>query len=111
MNIRRGTEHDIDALVAIWRTSVRATHDFLSDAEIQSLEPVVRDQALPALELWVLCSDSSEAIGFMGLQDNSLAALFVSPAHFGKGGGRQLLELARKLKGSLLVDVNEQNPR
>ncbi len=36
--------------------------------------------------------------------------LFVAPASFGKGIGRQLVELAIARYGVQYVDVNEQNP-
>jgi putative acetyltransferase len=47
----------------------------------------------------------------MGLDGNQLAALFIAPTSFRRGGGKAMLEHARKLKGALQVDVNEQNPR
>ncbi len=111
MSIRKAQPEDRPVLLSIWEQSVRASHDFLSEQDIQSLVPIVRDQALPNLEVWVLCDEASTPIGFMGLDENTLEALFISPASFRKGGGKLMLEHARKLKGSLQVDVNEQNPR
>jgi len=109
LTIRAAQPSDYSRLVDIWLASVRATHTFLSEQEIQELLPLVKEQALPALELWVLLS-GEEIIGFAGLSDNNLEALFLHPAHFGKGGGKMLVNHARQLKGSLVVDVNEQNP-
>lgn len=110
MNIRKAQLEDHPALLGIWEQSVRASHDFLTEQDIQALLPMVRDQALPGLEVWVLC-EGSIPIGFMGLDDDKLEALFISPASFRQGGGKAMLEHARKLKGQLRVDVNEQNPR
>jgi putative acetyltransferase len=93
----------------IWLRSVKATHTFLTDKDIQSLLPEVRDLALPNLELWVLCSEG-RPIGFLGLSGSKVEALFVAPESLRLGGGRMLLDHARRLKGSLAVDVNEQNP-
>lgn len=109
MTIRPAEAADRDRLLAIWLASVRATHTFLSEQDIETLYPLVRDQALPALELWVLVDDG-EVIGFAGLSGDNLEALFLHPDHFGKGGGRMLVEHARRSKGPLRVDVNEQNP-
>lgn len=109
MTIRAAEPSDAERLLAIWLASVRATHTFLSEQDIQTLFPIVRDHALPALEVWVLIEDDV-IIGFAGLSDNKLEALFLHPDHFGKGGGRLLVEHARRLKGPLLVDVNEKNP-
>lgn len=111
MNIRKAQPEDHPSLLGIWEQSVRASHDFLSEQDIQSLLPMVRDQALPELEVWVLYDEASLPIGFMGLDNNKLEALFISPTSFRRGGGKAMLEHARKLKGELQVDVNEQNPR
>ncbi|HQR42116.1 MAG TPA: GNAT family N-acetyltransferase [Gemmatales bacterium] len=110
MPIRLATTADHAPLLDIWLRSVRATHTFLSEAEIQVLVPAVRDQAFPNLELWVLCQDDGTLMGFMGLAGNSLEALFLAPEYTGQGGGKLLLDHARQLKGPLTTDVNEQNP-
>ncbi len=110
MTIREALPTDRDTLLDIWLRSVRATHTFLTEADIQSLLPVVRDAALPALELWVLCADDDTPAGFMGLSGSALEALFLDPEWRGRGGGRMMVEHARRLKGALTVDVNEQNP-
>ena len=107
--IREGRTADRDVLVAIWLRSVRATHAFLTEEDIQKLLPLVREQVLPALEIWVLIRDD-EPIGFAGLDGARLEALFLDPAHFRSGGGRLLVEHARRLKGKLAVDVNQQQP-
>jgi len=111
LNIRKAQPEDHPSLLGIWEQSVRASHDFLSEQDIQSLLPIVRDHALPGLEVWILCDEASSPIGFMGLDDNKVEALFIAPTSFRRGGGKVMLEHARKLKGALKVDVNEQNPR
>ena len=110
MLIREATPSDHAVLLDIWLSSVRATHRFLSECDIAQLLPLVRDVALPNLELWVLVTDVGSPIGFMGLSDELIEALFIAPDWMRKGGGRRLLDHARKLKGRLSVDVNEQNP-
>ena len=110
--IRRARAADHDALVALWERSVRATHDFLTEADIGALRPLVREALSDeALELWVLTDGADAPIGFMGLADHDIAALFLEPAHRGQGGGRRLVAHAQQLRdGDLTVDVNEQNP-
>jgi len=110
MIIRKALPSDRDALLDIWFRSVRATHTFLTEQDIQALLPEVRDVALVELELWVLCADSGQPIAFLGLSGSKVEALFVAPEHLRMGGGRKLLNHARQLKGLLAVDVNEQNP-
>jgi putative acetyltransferase len=58
----------------------------------------------------VLCSDAGVPVGFLGLAGASVEALFLAPEFRRRGGGRMLLDHARRLKGRLTVDVNEQNP-
>jgi putative acetyltransferase len=107
--IREARPADREALVDVWLRSVRASHTFLTEADIQELLPLVREAALPALEVWVLDLDGLP-IGFVGLDGTKLEALFLAPEHFRRGFGRQLVEHASRLKGPLTVDVNEQNP-
>jgi putative acetyltransferase len=108
MTIRKAVADDHDLLVDIWLRSVKATHAFLMEQDIHALLPEVRNVALAKLELWVLCS-GERAIGFLGLSGSKVEALFLVPESLRRGGGRMLLDHARRLKGALTVDVNEQN--
>ena len=110
MRIRRANPTDGDVLVDIWLRSVRATHTFLSEDDIQSLLPATRDYLTSDKpELWVLCADSGAIMGFMGMAGSELAALFLAPEFIGRGGGRRLVRHAQEQRGELTVDVNEQN--
>jgi putative acetyltransferase len=110
VNIRHAIPSDHDLLVEIWLSAVRATHHFLTEGDIQNLLALVRKGALDGLEIWVLCGEEGKPIGFMGLSDSKVEALFLEPEYHRCGGGRRLLQHARQLKGPLTVDVNEQNP-
>jgi len=109
MNIRQARPDELGILLDIWLRAVRATHTFLTEGDVQFYLPLVRDLALPALELWVLVMEDDVPVGFMGLAGSKLEALFLAPEIHRQGGGRRLVEHARRLKGSLTVDVNEQN--
>jgi putative acetyltransferase len=109
MTIRKAIPSDRDNLLDIWLRSVRATHTFLTERDVQALLPEVRDVALVDLELWVLCSENNRPIGFLGLSGSKVEALFLVPECLRLGGGRMLLDHARRLKGPLTADVNEQN--
>lgn len=114
MIIRKALPADRDVLVHIWLRSVRATHAFLSEQDIQALLPLVRDVALAEMEVWVLCSAFGSPMGFLGMLGCKMEALFLAPEFQRQGGGRLLVGHARTLaragKGELTVDVNEQNP-
>src|SRR4051812_46891379 len=109
MQIRPAQPEDRDALLDIWLRSVRATHHFLSQADIDALLPIVRDVALHELELWVLTKNHT-SIGFLGMTGAKIEALFLAPEFLRRGGGRLLVEHAQSRHATLLVDVNEQNP-
>jgi putative acetyltransferase len=110
--IRAARGNDLDALVALWERSVRATHDFLAEGDIEALRPRVGEALRDdALDLWVLVDTGDRPIGFLGLAGDAISALFLDPDHRGQGGGHLLVAHAQALRGgALTVDVNEQNP-
>lgn len=110
MHIRPFVSEDRHRLTEIWRAAVEATHDFLTVADIEYYEPLVRDNYLPAVEVWVAEDAQGVLTGFIGLSENKVEMLFIDPAVKGQGIGRTLLDHAHSLKGRLDVDVNEQNP-
>jgi putative acetyltransferase len=111
MDIRRAVPADRDILFDVWLRSVRATHTFVSEADIQSFIPLVRDYlASDGPEFWVLCADSGAVMGFMGMSGSKMESLFLAPEFHRRGGGRRLVRHAQELYGELTVDVNEQNP-
>jgi putative acetyltransferase len=111
MHVRFAREDDRERMLDLWERAVRATHHFLSDADVVELRPlVVQAFASDGLAWWVLASDSDTPIGFLGYADNTIEALFIDPDHHGKGGGTLLIAHAQSLaSGALAVDVNEQN--
>lgn len=90
---------------------MRATHHFLSEADIAHYRPlVVEIFAGSSLELWVLTEASGVPIGFLGLSAHAIEALFLDPAYRRQGYGRLLVQHARQLRtGVLTLDVNEEN--
>jgi putative acetyltransferase len=110
MKIRRATSADRDAMCDIWLRSVRATHAFLTEEDIETLLPPAREYLTSCEpEFWILCSDADACVGFMAMAGSKMDALFLAPEFHRRGGGRRLVEHARHLKGELTVDVNEQN--
>ncbi len=99
----------IENLLGIWEASVRASHHFLSEADIIRLTPQA-EGALRYIEtLWVL-NDDQNPIGFMGVQERKIEMLFLHPDYFRKGLGKMLVERAFSELNVEYVDVNEQNP-
>src|SRR3954469_17470807 len=100
MQIRRATSTDRDVLFNVWLRSVLATHTFVSDADIQSFMPLVRDYlASIETEFWVLCDADGTVMGFMGMAGPKVESLFLAPEFHRRGGGRLLVEHARATRG------------
>lgn len=104
------TEKLIDTLTDLWEVSVRATHHFLKEKDIQQLKPFVK-AGLSDIEMLIVKSDAHKFVGFIGIQDKKIEMLFVSPIYFGKGIGKELTTLAITQYKVQYVDVNEQNPQ
>lgn len=108
--IGRRTDQEIEKLAEIWEASVRATHDFLGEADIQGLAPEVK-AGLKGVEKLMLAQDSAGmTVGFIGIDKQKIEMLFVEPKWFGKGVGSFLIRHAIDNCGATAVDVNEQNP-
>ena len=100
----------VERLVDVWERSVRATHTFLSEAEVAEIKPFV-PQALAGVETLVVAEKDEEPLGFMGVQDGRLEMLFLDPGARGQGLGRRLLEHGIERLGVRELTVNEQNPQ
>ena len=101
----------LTALLDIWEDSVRATHFFLSDAEIKSIREYV-PQALSGVQhLIVAEKEPNGVIGFMGMENSRLEMLFLSPSERGRGIGKELIQHGIHNYGIKEVTVNEQNPQ
>src|SRR5690349_24558327 len=110
-HIRRSLPEDCPSLVDLWERSVRASHGFVTEEDIACYRPVVVDiLAGDVLEVWVLTGTTDVPIGFLGLSEQAIEALFLDPAHRRRGWGRRLVAHAQRLReGALSVDVNEEN--
>lgn len=101
--------HELDALTRLWESSVRATHGFLAPEDIGFYRRMVREEALQAVELYVVRDHENGFAAFAGVEADMLEMLFVAPSARGKGLGRELVEYLVARRGIRRVDVNEQN--
>nr|WP_314095452.1 acetyltransferase [uncultured Shinella sp.] len=109
LQIRTSKPADITRTYEIWRTSVEATHHFLSPLHFLQIDDLVRNSYLPSVELLLAVNDQDIAHGFMGSTNDQIDALFVHADSRGKGIGRFLVDHMRKSRSEVTVDVNEQN--
>lgn len=75
----------IHQLTAIWEDSVRATHRFLSEAEIQTIKAYVPQALTGVSHLLVAERAPGQPVAFMGIEGPRLEMLFLSPAERGVG--------------------------
>ncbi|HBO23609.1 MAG TPA: acetyltransferase [Providencia sp.] len=111
MIIKPAIASNYDEIIQVWESSVRATHDFITEQNIQDLKIAIKEQYLPNLAVFVAVDETQKIIGFIGTDENRLEMLFIAPNNRGKGTGKQLLHYAINQLGITEVDVNEQNPQ
>ncbi|GAL20594.1 histone acetyltransferase HPA2 and related acetyltransferases [Vibrio maritimus] len=102
---------DYAELLDVWENSVRATHDFITEEDIEFFKPIIIEQAFPAVTLKCVKDASGAIVGFVGVHDHKIEMLFILDAQRGQGIGKVLLQYAIEQLNVTKVDVNEQNPQ
>lgn len=96
-------------LLVIWESSARATHNFLSDPEINNIKKYV-PHALRRVSHLIVAYDENEPVAFMGINDLKLEMLFVDANQRGNGIGKALITYGIHNLDINELAVNEQNP-
>ncbi len=100
----------MEQLLKVWENSVKATHLFLSEGEIENIRKYV-PQALKEIPFLIVAENEEQIpVGFMGIAGQHLEMLFVSDEERGKGLGRELLAYGIEKYAVNDLAVNEQNP-
>lgn len=97
-------------LLEIWESSVRATHLFLSDGEIENIKQYVPQALKSVPNLIIAENQNGRPIGFMGIAEQKLEMLFIADSERGKGAGKRLLQYGIDNYSVNELAVNEQNP-
>ncbi len=101
----------VEKLCRVWEQSVRATHLFLSEEEIQMIAKFV-PEAVTAVPVLVTATwGGREPVAFMGIDGEKVEMLFVVPEMRGMGLGKELLEYGFGHYHVRELCVNEQNPQ
>ncbi|MFI3272868.1 MAG: GNAT family N-acetyltransferase [Pseudomonadota bacterium] len=117
---------DIPDAMAVWESSVLATHDFLSQEDYlffkdlvhRALHDILTNKAIIQTILLQpktapfhgLFADRDTLCGIMSVQNGSINALFIHGDLRRKGYGSMLMRYALDELGAHKVTVNEQNP-
>ena len=105
--IKNRTDNLLAGLLELWEKSVRATHLFLSESDIQNIKKYV-PAALKNVGHLIIATDSqNKPLAFMGIENNFLEMLFVLPEERRKGIGLALLKYGIEKYGIDELSVNE----
>ncbi|WP_108808803.1 GNAT family N-acetyltransferase [Aquimarina spinulae] len=96
-------------VVNVWESSVRATHHFLKEEDIEYFKPLILNTYLDAVELRCIRNNGKKIVGFLGVAEQNLEMLFIDPEYRGKKIGKTLLDYSINNLNVTKVDVNEQN--
>ena len=82
----------IGQLLVVWEASVRATHLFLSESEINNIKAYV-PQALAGVAHLIIAEDENGApIAFMGIENGGLRTARLKCSLFRRKNGEKVLE-------------------
>lgn len=109
MTVTLVTDSDRPRLMEVWEASVRATHDFLSERDLELLIPLARQELAQISPIHCLRDSAGLVYAFMAVDNRQIESLFVAPSHRNSGAGRRLVEYAIAELAADKVEVNEQN--
>ena len=106
--IRAYQDSDLNALLDAWYSASQVGHPFLDDDFFTRERAAIVELYLPNAETWVYERDGV-VVGFISLVGNEVGAIFVDGDYHGQGIGRALMDHARGLRDSLVLDVFMEN--
>ena len=105
--IRRMQKEEIDQVAEIWLDVNRKAHDFIPASYWEGNFAAVRNLLLQAeLYIW---EEKMEIAGFVGLDGEYIAGIFVKEGRQSEGIGKQLLDFVKDKKEHLWLHVYEKN--
>ena len=107
--IERMKPCQLDTCMALWQHGNQQAHAFISEAYWKEAAASVREQLLES-EIWVAL-EGETVRGFVGLQRDYIAGIFVDSSHQGKGVGSRLLTFCQHRHHTLSLEVYEKNER
>ena len=99
-----------EQLIAVWEKSVKATHLFLSENEVEEIKEYIPQALNGVVHLIIAENESGSPAAFMGIEEQKLEMLFIAPEERGKGLGRKLLQYGMENYSVSALAVNERNP-
>lgn len=105
--IKKFSDNDIDHVMTIWFESNMDSHDFINPDYWKEKCNEVRSM-IPQAEVYVYETDSIIK-GFIGLDGDYIAGIFVDKLYRSEGIGTALIDFAKKIRNRLVLSVYEKN--
>ena len=107
--IRKLRKTDLDEVAYIWLHTNKNAHDFIAETYWDEHFEMVKGM-LGDAEIYVF-EEQGQIKGFVGLDGEYIAGIFVREKEQSLGIGKQLLDFAKSLKGQLKLNVYQKNER
>lgn len=107
--IRKFRNEDLEQIMQLWLQSNVQAHDFIEKKYWKSHYGEVR-KMMPEAEIYVFDSEGG-ILGFIGIQEDYIAGIFVEENNRGRGIGKHLLQCAKQNHTSLCLHVYVKNER
>ena len=107
--IRKLRKTDLYEVSYIWLHTNKKSHDFIAetywDEHFEMVEGMLGDAEIYVFE------EQGQIKGFVGLDGEYIAGIFVREKEQSLGIGKQLLDFVKSLKGQLKLNVYQKNER
>lgn len=110
LEVEQITRSLLKQLIVVWEKSVKATHLFLSEDEVEEIKKYIPQALNGIAHLIIAQNESGRPVAFMGIEEQKLEMLFIAPEERGKGLGRKLIQYGIENCSVSELAVNEQNP-
>lgn len=105
--IRKLNNADLDEVIKIWLNENIKTHFFISPEYWKSNETTVKN-LLPLAEVYIY-EKNEKIVGFIGLDNDYIAGIFIKSDEQSKGIGKKLLNFVKTFKIELNLNVYIKN--
>lgn len=107
--IREFKIKDIEEIMKLWLESNLETHDFISSSYWNDNFEMVKNM-LPDATIFIY-EENNNIKGFIGLQGNYIAGIFIRSNSRSQGIGKSLLDYVKRTHSELSLQVYKKNVR